>query len=728
MARMISEADASGMDVGINPRTEPDPRFDPANDDENALAHEMDPTSPDASEVDVDEIQDTVKSLLEEAIDHYEETLEPDQVTATDYYYGRPFGDEKKNRSQVVSTDVRDATQAQIPSCMRIIFGPERVVEYRGEGPEDEAAADQATDYINKVVVQEDNPGFLTFHSVLKDGLVRRTGIVKWWWDEFNRVKSQAYTGLTIEEVQVLAMEGGELEVEATYQELVTVPTPDGQQMQAPLDLYDVRVTRTETHGRSRFAAVPPEEFVYTPNARSLDQATLVAHVREVAAEELIAMGVPEADVEDARGSRRSSKANKSLEWARQHHGGDTQWGDEYHDDDADESRQGVLYAECYVLIDGDGDGVAERRLFRCMGPDFEVINGDVGEIVDGVPFAVFTPDPEPHTIVGLSNYDYLGDVQKIKSQIQRHTLNSLAQSVDAITEVVQGEVNMGDMLSPDINKIVRVRRPGMMREVRHSFVGGDTLPVLQYWDEIKENRTGTSKAAMGLDADALQSSTKAAVAATLTASQQRIEIIVRVFAELLMKPLFRGLLELETKHRNRERVVRLRNSYVQVDPRVWDAGMDVQINVGLGQGAPEDRVMALQSILAQQKELLMAGSPLVSQVELRRTLGRAVELAGFRNSDEFFRPWGPEQEQALQQQMAQQPPEPDIQEKLLQLEAMKVQADAEADRIKAENERLKLQMEDDRERDKMRGDFALREYEIELKYKTEVPDVEVPA
>ena len=83
---------------------------------------------------------------------------------------------------------------------------------------------------------------------------------------------------------------------------------------------------------------------------------------------------------------------------------------------------------------------------------------------------------------------------------------------------------------------------------------------MMDYLDQIKEDRTGMSKASMGLNPDALQSSTKAAVSATVSASQAQIELLCRVFAENGMKPLFKKILKLLNKHQEKARMVRLRN------------------------------------------------------------------------------------------------------------------------------------------------------------------------
>ena len=338
-------------------------------------------------------------------------------------------------------------------------------------------------------------------------------------------------------------------------------------------------------------------------------------------------------------------------------------------------------------------------------------------------PSAVFTPDPEPHTMSGLGNYDELGDLQRIESEVFRRTLDSLAQSITPATEVVQGAVNMQDLLHPKPGGIVRVTQPGAMREIKHSFVGGDTLPIMDFLTQIRENRTGTSKAAMGLDADALQSSTKAAVAGTLSAAQQRIEIIARNFAETGLKDLYRLVNRKVVQHQQPGRIVRIREKFVQIDPRLWEADADVIVDVALGQGSPEERLASLAAIAEKQEMLLQMGVPFVSMVEYRATLAKMAELAGFRHPSMFFKPWGEQEQMQFAQMQAAQPPEPDPSQQLVQIEQMKLQLEMMESQAKLALEERKMILEDDRVREKIAREALLKQEEIEVKHAAQVED-----
>jgi len=665
------------------------------------------------------ELQGTIREMIQEAIQWSEQNLEPAQTDATDYYMGRKFGNEEEGRSQVVSTDVRDAVQAMLPSLMRIFFGPERAVEYEPRGPEDIAGAEQATDYVN-LVVQEDNPGFLIIHSWMKDALVRKLGIVKWWWEDDEKVEQTKYTGLLDPQVQLLESEE---DLEVVIESFIEI---EG------VTEYNVTATRRTDAGQVRIAAIPNDEYIFSPSARSQEEARMVGHIRELRADELIAIGIPEEMVERNSGKGTSGGRGKSGRKATSGGSADLVTARRTAQDSEEEDVQPeetfpIVFAEVYVYIDRDDDGIAELRKFQCVGDNFEIVPDDRGEIdgeiVDDRPFAVLCPDPEPHTLVGLSLADYVMDIQLIKSNIIRGMLDSLNLALNPQTEVVDGQVNMKDLMNPEIGSVVRVRQPGMLRELKHVFVGAEAFPMVQYFDEMKENRTGQSKASQGLDADALQSSTKAAVAATLSAAQQHIEMIARVFAETGFKQLFKGLLKLITQHQDRTRVVRLRNKFVAVDPRSWNAGMDVRVNIALGQGLIEDKLQSLAILMAEQKEQLQAGSPLVSMVEYRKTLGRFVELAGWKNSNEFFKPWTDEQQKEADEAAAQAPPPPDATMLLIQVEQKKVEVQMQKDQAELAFKREEMVLKDDRERDKLARDSALKELELETKYRVQLSD-----
>jgi hypothetical protein len=324
-----------------------------------------------------------------------------------------------------------------------------------------------------------------------------------------------------------------------------------------------------------------------------------------------------------------------------------------------------------------------------------------------------------------MSIFDLTHDIQEIKSEVMRNTLDSLAQSIHPRTAVVEGQVNIDDVLNNETGAIIRMRAPGMVQPFSSPFVGQAAFPMLDYLDTMREDRTGMSKAAMGLDADALQSTTKAAVAATVSASQSRLELQARILAEG-MKKLFKGILYLITTHQDKPRMVRLRNEWVQIDPRVWNANMDVTVNIGLGNGDTNERVQALTMIAAKQEQIMGQfglANPVVTPAMYIRTLQKIIELSGFKDASSYIQSLPAD----FQLPQADQP-KPTPEEVLAQVQAQSIQADIQKKAAELELKREQMIRDDDYRRDQLAQDLMLKKYELELKYSTQISTAEIDA
>jgi hypothetical protein len=671
------------------------------------------------------ELESIIGQDLTDAVSYVDSDLSPTRAKGTEYYRGDLFGNEVEGNSKVVAMEVRDTVSAMLPSLMRVFFNSENVIEFTPRGPEDVQAAQQATDYAN-YIFQNDNTGFLTTYAIFKDALVRKCGIAKFWWEDEERVRIEEYTGLDEPTLEMLMQEP---EAEATIissypdpsvgeMQLTTVDPMTGQPMAMPAPmLHDVQIKRITKDGRIRIMAVPPEELLLDRRARSFDDATIIAHRQMATVADLIAMGYDQDEIEENLMSNDLDSNDEYL--ARQPLS--TTFGT---NDAANPMMRRVLYVEAYARVDYDGDGIAELRKVCCMGAGYKMVRNLPASYI---PFADFPCDPEPHTspLEAMSIFDITRDLQEIKSEILRNTLDSLAQSIHPRTAVVEGQVNIDDVLNNETGAIIRMRAPGMVQPLTTPFVGQAAFPMMEYMDQIKEDRTGMSKAAMGLNADALQSSTKAAVNATISASQGRIELTARILAEG-MKKLFKGILFLVTTHQDKARMVRMRNEWVQIDPRAWDAGMDANINIALGNGDTNERLQALMMILAKQEQILQQlgpTNPLVTPQQFSNTLRKIVELSGFKDSTSYF--------QAIPADYvppAPPQPKPSPEEILAQVQAESIKADIQKKAADLELQRQQMIMDDDLKRDQMAQDLYLKKYEIELKYNSQISTAEIDA
>jgi hypothetical protein len=654
-----------------------------------------------------DELQGIVGKEIEDAIDYIDNWISPMRATATQYYRGDPFGNEEEGRSQVVSMDVRDTVQAIMPSLMRIFHGTDRTVEFVPQGPEDVASAAQATDYAN-FIINRDNNGFLEMHSAFMDALVRKVGIIKVYWDDQTKFETYDMSGLDDASLNAL-MSDPDVEIEITASTPVGEPMMDemtGMIIEPPME-HSVRATYTHPDGRVKVEAVPPEEFLISREAKSVEQADYVAHRRIVTVSELVAMGY-DFDEVSKLGSAHEDMSTNVERYTR-----NKALSNEMNERN-DPAMKKVLYVENYIKVDYDGDGIAELRKICTAGDGNKIL---MNEPCTMAPFATMCPDPEAHDFFGHSVAETVMDIQRIKSSIMRNTLDSLAMSIHPRIAVTEGMVNMDDVMSTEVGAIIRQRSAGQVQPLSMPFVGREAFPVLQYMDQVKEARTGISKASAGLDAGALQSSTATAVNATVSAAQQHIELIARIFAETGVKRMYQLVLHLITTHQDRERMVRLSNEFVPIDPRAFDSNMDVTINVALGRGSDTERMMMLRQIGEMQKEAMATmgpQNPLTDISKLSNTLKAMTELAGFKDTSQFW----------ADPAQFQPPPaqdKPDINEQLIQVQIQQIQADMQKKAAELQLGREKMIMDDDRKRDELEAELYVKAEEMQAKYGTQL-------
>ena len=518
--------------------------------------------------------------------------------------------------------------------------------------------------------------------------------------------------------LQVLMQEGAEVKIVVSYPEPGAMPQMDmttGLPMPVPM-IHDVEIKRSTKDGRIRIMAVPPEELILDRRARSFEDAGIIAHRQMATVSDLIAMGYDQDEIEENISSTDLDSNDEYL--ARQPLSTTMGAGDSMNP-----MQQRVLYVEAYMRIDFDGDGIPELRKICCMGSGYTMVRNLPASYI---PFVDFPCDPEPHTspLEAMSIFDITHDIQEIKSEIMRNTLDSLSQSIHPRTAVVEGQVNIDDVLNNETGAIIRMRAPGMVQPFSSPFVGQPAFAMMDYMDQMREDRTGMSKAAMGLDADALQSTTKAAVAATVSASQSRLELQARILAEG-MKKLFKGILYLMTTHQDKPRMVRLRNEWVQIDPRVWDASMDVNVNIGLGNGDVNEKINALNIIMQKQEQIMAQFGPMNQIASLPmyiRTLQKAIELSGYKDASSYFNTL------PADFQMPQEQPQQTPEQVLAQVQAQSIQADIQKKAAELELQREKMIRDDDYRRDQLAQDLMLKKYELELKYGTQISTAEIAA
>ena len=656
-----------------------------------------------------------LKALLESEIDNAigyldSETTEA-RAKALEYYLRQPYGNEVEGRSQIVTGEVAEAIDGALPQLVRVFTQSDEIVRFEPKSPGDEQGAKQATEYCNWVFYTQ-NSGFLILHNWFKDALMQKTGVVKAYWDNKVDVTKERYENLTDEELVLLMSDGTRDIIEQDTTEIASDQT-DEQGNPMMYRSHTVVLAKKTSRGGVKIENVPPEEFLISKKAATVQDSPFVAHRKLLPRSDLIAMGFDPDIVANLPAYDELSYTGELL--ARYSP------GEQPHQDESmDESMQEIEVYECYIRADVDGDGIAELHQIFYAGSD---ILSDVE--TDYVPFHAICPIPIPHKFFGESLADRSMDVQLIKSTVVRQMLDNLYLSNNARVGAVEGRVNLDDLLSVTPGGVVRMKDPGAVVPLAVPPVMAQAFPMLEYMDVMQSKRTGVSDSQQGLDPNILQNVTAAAIAAATQAAGGKMELIARIFAETGVKSLFMGILHLVCKYQDKPSIIRLRGKYVPIDPRAWSNQYDLQINVGLGTGNKQEQMAMLQMVMTKQEAILQQfgpANPLVSVGQYRQTLGRFIEAAGFVDSAEFFKEVPPEIDQQLQQPKQPQP-DPNMQAIMQQAQAQieidrqKAIADIEAKRQKAEADivlaREKAAQEMQLMREKMAVELQLRREEL---------------
>jgi hypothetical protein len=629
-----------------------------------------------------------VKVMVQEAVDHAE-GMSGDRITATEYYQGKMKDTPSdQGRSSMVSRDVRDHIKKVLPSIVRTLMGSSTVVEYEPVAEGDEAGAEQATDYVNSIIAPECDIESAIYDAV-HDALLLRNGILKWWWDDKQRVSISRHTGLTDDALAQLAADD---EVEILEHTEGWAQTELGDVL-----LHDVKIRRTYRERRAMVGTVPRENFIIHPDATTIGDGLIVGEKTTIRRSELVAMGFDQKLIDELP----MSGDDDTEEAVRR----------DYADTDGDESRenQEVDYYDVYVRVDMDGDGVAELRHMVFAGGLGEQ-NLLIDEECDDVQYCDICVMRQPHQWEGISLYDDLRDIQRVKTVLIRNTLDNLYWQNNPQPIIQSGVLKDREaVFNPEFGLPIEVIRGTDVRTAVSfnsvPFVAKDSFSMLNYMDEEATDRTGVSDASAGLAPDALQNMTAKASAMIEQAGIGQTEMMVRMVASGLRK-FYRGLLRLIIRHQDVPRTVRLRNEWVQFDPRQWNADMDCAVNTGLGAGTRERDMMVMQQVLGLQEKLLTsmgADNPFVKPENLYNTLARLIESAGLKTVDLYFTEPNPEEVQAKLQAAAQKPsPE--------QIKAQEAQAKLQG---QMQLEQMKMKANRDKEMAQMQADLQVKQAEI---------------
>lgn len=642
---------------------------------------------------------DLLRFLHEEAksaFHHVDGDLASDRKAATKAYMRDPYGNEEEGRSAFVASDVFDAVEGVLPDLIDIFVSSDKAVVFEPVGPEDAESADQVTNACNYVFYKQNN-GFLILYTAIKDALMLKTGGVKWYYEKRRTPIFTRYRGVDEMQLAVFLATNPKAEVieqqeadqnpeeVALHQQQYAMAAQQGIEIPPLPRRFDVKIKTVEEKGKVCVSPVPPDELRVSARHNSilLDDCPYVAHVVEKTLSAIHEMGFKDVTQDDLKAAA-YEETPADFDYRQDYRDGRSgRWDD---DNELDPAMIRGFLREEYVLVDFDGDGIAERRRILRLG-DLVLENKECSH----VPIAAWTPIILTHRFSGVSLADLVIDFQRVTTEILRQQLDNLYLANNQETVVLvdgQGNprANIDDLLNRRPGGVIRESVPGAVRQLNERWVGIQAQPMLDQLEDHRASRTGWTKYSQGLDANSLNK-TATGVSMIMSASQKRMKLMARIIAECLVAPMFRGILKTLTDYNMDKLSMRLNGKFVEYDPQEWKDGYDMSINVGIGSGDKQQQMVALQGIA--QAQAVIAGSPLskvlLTPVNIFNAQSRIAEIAGFKNPEEFWtdpekakEEMGPQQEEgpSPEQQEAQARIQDDQQRKQAEftLEKMKLE------------------------------------------------------
>ena len=641
-------------------------------------------------------------------------------------YYRMPYGDEVEGQSQVISSDVADVVESDMPSLVRGVLGAKDIMQFEpvSGSDADKREALEKTKYINHIVRNQPD-SFKTLHDWMKDAEIQKMGVVRFGYEENERTDTLEYDNFSDDELAQLEVEMNLERKKGFKIEYV------GQDTNEDGTNY-VQVRKTWIEKGLYVRGVPTEDFIISRNASCEDDAEVIGHAERVTKGELIAAGYDDAMVKglpsvDNDEGGEDDRSNLPTIRFKSQNGYKTDqdvnhWASELVD---------VKYL--YINVDFDGDGIAERRYIVKAGN--RIIENDQ---FDMVPYAMLSAVLMPHSAIGRGRAEQVMDHQRVNTVLWRQIMDNVYRVNNGRVVVNDEQTNIDDLLTVRPNGIVRTEGDprSAVAALETPYIGNQALQVVQYIDTLRAQTVGQQITNQGLEADRFHRETATRFEGVQDAAQAKIELVVRCFAETGYKKLFNGLAWFASRYQDEEQEIMVLGQPMTINPKRWTNNNYVSCNVGLAAG-DDDKILAnMATLLTVQQQLQANGSPLADSLTIYHTLEKMLQAMGVGRINDFIN--NPEvpaqvlqaqveqlQFQNMQMQQAlQQASNPFLAPEQMRAEAKLIEAEA-----KQETEIAKI-LEDQRQFDeKLRADMTQKmadleaKYtELELKYNQDVP------
>lgn len=579
----------------------------------------------------------TNEELKEKALDYLVkcqsdmQTLQQARADILREYMSEPYGNEVKGRSKVVASDIADTIEWIMPAMMKIFYGGKDVVNLSPQSNNDVEGAKKMEVKVN-FDFQKSNPGFTILYDWFKDAMMFKLGVVKYWWEKREEYKDREFEGVSEEVVTAIQNNPKFIIDKIDFEEVASIaiqPDPyTGQLIEIPVIVrnYSIKGREVKKISRPCFANVPPEEFIFNLKDRFVGE-TFCAHRKAIHKSEAVKYGIEEDDlVREAANFEADNLYRERFKDIG---------GIQFLKDTGDEDFYFIY--ECY-LWEYDNKGNKKNKIVTIIGNRVVKVEDNS---YSKPPFCVLTPIRMQHRAVGRAIADLVRDFQKIKTSLTRYILDNLYFQNNGMKVVNPYRVSINDLLHNNhpggiVKTMQDVDPSSGIFPVPVTPLPNFTMQIFEMMDGMKENRTGVTRYNQGIDAGSLNK-TASGITQIMTASQQRIELIARMFAETGVKDLFQADVDMNLDYFDQVQMVKVDEQWVEIDPTKIDGNFDITIEVGIGMGAKDQQFNQMMNMLNVYAIAMNTGAFQMTPDKMNAMLKEMWSLIGFKNPERFL-------------------------------------------------------------------------------------------
>ena len=665
--------------------------------------------------IDESELLSTLERNIDAADTYANSEVGEQRDTAHRYYYGEPMGNEIKGRSHHVSRDVFDAVEAVKAMLLETFSADKNICRFEAQSPEDAMGARMATSWTNYSFYRQ-NDGHKVLTDVIHDALVAKTGVVKRYWKEDYKFEEFEFEGVNENDFNQM-MSDPAVEPMEIIEDFTQAQNPQTGEMYSEMVLSGSACRRINT-SKVCVETVEPEDFLISPRATSVNDADFCSHRMERTRGELLSEGLPQELVDklgDEDMLHEGSLGRDSVDSFR---------SDRFGLDDSTDREYVTLYESYIKRYD---EQINACVFYKCIHSRNTMLDT---EIVSEIPFRTFTPFPLPHRFYGMSLADVLIDLQKTMSSLKRgvvdHMMLTTTSRWVANLSLVK---NPRDLLDNRVGAVVDVMSPNpesVVRPLPTPQLNGNVYTAIENFEQEKEQRSGSSRMSRGMDTTAVSKQNSSDLINTfMNASNRRIMVMARNFAETFLKPLMHDIYKLGVENETEEKMMQLDGRFVAINPAMLGDRTEMTVAVAL---TPEEQAKEAQMLLSLDSQFTMNPQDpnlggLYGPSQRHAMISRAFELLNIKEGASYLQDPNDEAYQQQQQQQAEEQKALDEAAKARAEEVEKFNAGMTARQVAVLEGQLELDVVKEQNRlmiDLEKQEFSEEEKEARLMLETE--------